>query len=430
MTDHVVEHATCLGCGCACDDITVVVREDRIVEPERACSLGRLWFGTGAVPARVRTEGARDVPLASALDAAATLLRDAARPLVYLSADISCEAQRTAIAVADVLGAMLDSVTSGTAGTGVLAAQRRGRASATLGEVRNRADGVVFWGVDPAIRYPRFASRYAPDPVGLYIPAGRRGRVVMAIDVGTDRAPADADHRVAFTTDEEVTAIELTRAAVIGRGAGGGSDSLAERTRALADGLRGVRYLAIVVDGEPVAGRDPRRAEAMLRLVEALNGPTRCVLVTLRAGGNRSGADAVMTWQTGYPMAVDFLRGAPRYRPEDGAAAQLARGEIDTVLVVGSPLALPDEVRARLGAAGHRIAIGPRASESPYETDVAIDTGIAGIHEAGTATRMDDIPLPLRPALRVPSLCDTAATLRTLAARLVAGRAARRPEVA
>jgi formylmethanofuran dehydrogenase subunit B len=30
---------------------------------------------------------------------------------------------------------------------------------------------------------------------------------------------------------------------------------------------------------------------------------------------------------------------------------------------------------------------------------VAVDTGVAGIHEGGTAYRMDDVPLRLRPPL-------------------------------
>jgi formylmethanofuran dehydrogenase subunit B len=44
-----------------------------------------------------------------------------------------------------------------------------------------------------------------------------------------------------------------------------------------------------------------------------------------------------MTWQTGYPAAIDFARGYPRYRPHDGTAeARLTRGDVDAVLVVGS----------------------------------------------------------------------------------------------
>ena len=409
--DLTVEHATCLGCGCTCDDITIVVRGGRIAEAKQACPLGVRWFGDGGLPARVtsaRRTGAAaagtDPDPVAALASAALILGTANRALVYLADDVSCETQRAAIAVADVLGAALDSVTSATAGNGILAAQRRGRVGATLGEIRNRADTVLFWATDPAARYPRYTSRYAPDPNGLYTGGGRHSRSVVAIDIGGDRGPADADVRVAFSPEEEVAALGLIRAALQGRAAPGATpDSLDGRATALADRLRRAAYLAVVTEGEPSPGRDPRRSEALIALVETLNGSTRCVLSRLRAGGNRSGADATMTAQTGYPMAVDFARGAPRYRPQDDAAALLGRGEIDAALIVGSPASIPEAIRAGL-ARVTCIAIGPRASDSPYPTACTIDTGVAGVHERGTAIRMDDTPLPLRPALEAAAV--------------------------
>src|SRR5207247_5652488 len=51
MTDRTVANATCLGCGCTCDDITVVVRKDHIAEARNACALGAAWFGDGGLPA-------------------------------------------------------------------------------------------------------------------------------------------------------------------------------------------------------------------------------------------------------------------------------------------------------------------------------------------------------------------------------------------
>src|SRR5256885_17103240 len=95
--------------------------------------------------------------------------------------------------------------------------------------------------------------------------------------------------------------------------------------------MTAARYVAIVADSEPgLVPADPARAEALVALAQALNGPTRCALSTLRGGGNRSGADAVLTWQTGFPFAVDFARGYPTYRPQADAAALLAPGEVGT----------------------------------------------------------------------------------------------------
>ena len=210
-----VEHVTCLGCGCACDDITVVVTDDRIAEARNACAIGRAWFGDGTVPEEARMRGRR-VSVEQAIAEAASILGGAKRPLVYIAADVSCETQREAAGLADRLRAMLDSIAA-TAAPGIVAAQRRGRAGATLGEIRQRADMIVFWGVDPAERYPRYASRYAVDPRGLQAPNGRKSRTVIAVDVGAGRGPGDADARVAIAPADEVDALCVMRATVAAR---------------------------------------------------------------------------------------------------------------------------------------------------------------------------------------------------------------------
>src|SRR2546422_4289515 len=93
MTDRTVANVTCLGCGCACDDITVVVKQDRIADARNACTLGSAWFGDGTVPAETRVNG-RTASLEQALTEAARLLTGATRPLVYLAGDVSCETKR------------------------------------------------------------------------------------------------------------------------------------------------------------------------------------------------------------------------------------------------------------------------------------------------------------------------------------------------
>ncbi|MGH7703460.1 MAG: hypothetical protein ACREMO_10225, partial [Gemmatimonadales bacterium] len=71
--ERVISSVTCLGCGCACDDIDVVVRNDRLHEVKRACALGLAWFGDGRVPAAVMADG-RQTTMESALDRGAAIL--------------------------------------------------------------------------------------------------------------------------------------------------------------------------------------------------------------------------------------------------------------------------------------------------------------------------------------------------------------------
>ena len=413
---RVVENAVCLGCGCACDDIGVVVEGGRIVEARNACALGLRWFGDGSLPGAVL--GGRSNAIEDVVGEIAELLHSARAPMVYLAPDLTSEAQRAAVAIADQLHGFVDGVTSATASAGILAAQRRGRAGATLGEIRNRADVLVFWAVDPARSYPRFQSRYAPDPAGVHVPNGRADRTVIAVDVGSQRGPDDADVRIQMTAEEESLFLASLRGYLAGRTLGGAS--IVARVTELAARLNRARYAVIVTDAESVpedVATPARRADSLIALTQSLNAATRGSLCALRAGGNRNGADTVLTWQTGFPMAVDFSRGAPRYTPEDAALSRLARGAFDAVLLVGATNALPDAVASAIQGV-RTIAIGPRASESAVHASIRIDTGVASIHESGLAFRTDDIPLPLRAVLPTPR--DTASLLGALGVALAA----------
>ena len=393
-----MERTTCLGCGCGCDDITVTVREGRIVEADPVCPIEKVWLVDGSVPWEVLRDG-QPVALDEAIAEAATVLSESrGRALVYLAPDLTSQAQRQAVAIADILKATVDSATSHTAAAGLLAAQRRGRATATLGEVRNRADVLLFWGVDPRQRYPRYVSRYAPEPAGTHVPAGRAGRFVISVSVGTDKGPTEADLTIALESKDEIAALSLMRAAVSSIHPAGQLSPGLRQAVALVPRLTGAHYAVLVHDAEPTAEqRSPLRVEGLIALAQALNGPTRAALSSLRAGGNRPGAESVLTWQTGYPFAVDYSRGHPRYAPGERGLDRLVAGSFSAALVVGSP-AVGDEATAALSRI-KTVVIGPRASEAAFKTRIAIDTGVAGIHEGGTAYRMDDVPLPLRPPL-------------------------------
>jgi formylmethanofuran dehydrogenase subunit B len=393
--DRVLQSVTCLGCGCGCDDLTVRVRAGRIAELSPPCPLAERWFGDGTVPREIRVEG-RPATIEKAIEAAAAVLSGAGRPMVLLAPDLTTEAQRAAIAVGDALRAEVDGATSDSAAAGILVAQRRGRAAASLGEIRNRADVVLFWAVDPRERYPRYLERYTAAASTTHV----RRRALLSVSVGNDRGPAQAEIQAEFTPgEEEVDALAVMLATVRGQRLG----ELPERLRpaaTIAERLVQGKYVAIVHDAERGReGRDAQRTESLVALAQVLNGPTRAALSSLRAGGNRSGAEAALTWQTGYPMRVSFREGHPRAQPGRSGLDRLRSGEADAVLVAGSVAALEDPGFALDRVRG--VVIGPGAS-GVTGARVAIDTGIAGIHEPGTGYRMDDVPLPLTSVLESP----------------------------
>jgi formylmethanofuran dehydrogenase subunit B len=114
MELKVVENATCTFCGCVCDDIELHADEVRIVEAKRACVLGKAWFlnHTAEHHSPDALVDGRETTVAEAIAAAADLLDRADMPLVYGMSNITCEAQREAVALAERLGGVVDSHTS------------------------------------------------------------------------------------------------------------------------------------------------------------------------------------------------------------------------------------------------------------------------------------------------------------------------------
>lgn len=414
MSDAPTDHAVCLGCGCLCDDITATVQGGRIVRLTGACPLGEKWFGDGVVPGEVRI-GDSAVSLDEALAAAAAVLCDSpGRLLVYVAGDVTCEAVREATALADRLGASIDGPTSDTVGEGLLTAQRRGRATATLGELRHRADTVLLWGVDPDVRYPRFVERFVGAPA-----LHAASRWLVAIDVGPSRGPEICHTRLHLDPSEEVDALCVMRAVVFGRPLG----DLPPLLAAAADLARRLaaesKYVGLIFDAEPkIDEKDDGRTEGFITLTQAFNGPTRAAAWGLRAGGNRNGFESVLTWQTGYPFAVDFGHRFPGYTADETAAERLARGRYRSVLVLGHPATIPPAVTERLGDVT-TVVVGPRASSAPFAPRIVIDTGAASVHESGLVLRMDDVPIQSRAVL--PHARSLTEVLRSLAA-LVSSR--------
>lgn len=114
MSLTVVEHATCTFCGCVCDDIELHAEGDKIVKTKSACSLGESWFKHHTAE-RLYPDALVDgkpATVAAAVRAAAEYLYRAAMPLIYGLSNVTCEAQREAVSLAERVGAVIDSHTS------------------------------------------------------------------------------------------------------------------------------------------------------------------------------------------------------------------------------------------------------------------------------------------------------------------------------
>jgi len=402
----VVEDATCLACGCLCDDIAVAVEGGRVVEARNACPIGRDWFlrDRAADHRPAATIDGRPAPIGAAIARAAEVLGGARAPVVLGLSGTTLEAQGAALALADRLGAAVLLAHEADAAPRVRAIQRVGIVSATLGEVRDRADVVVYWGVDPATTHPRHLERFV-DPPGRFIPAGRAGRSVVVVDAAPTATAAAADAFLPVAPGARLATLWALRALIrgidldpaqVGRSTGLAPD----RLRGEADRLRRARYGAFFFG--PDLGRGPGGSavvEAALMLVRDLNEATRFVALSLGGPGNPAGAEAVLAWQTGYPLGVDFAPGWPRAYAGGGLAG-LADGSADAALIVA------DDPTPGLpaGALGHlraipRVVVAAEATPLDAGAAVVLRAATPGLHAGGTVMRPDGLTLPLRPAL-------------------------------
>jgi formylmethanofuran dehydrogenase subunit B len=399
--------ATCGGCGLVCDDITGVVGDDgRLERLIRTCPLGDAWFAERVAPAPplARVDG-REAGLDDALDEAAAILARARVPLVYGLGQTTCEAQRTAVALAEAIGAVIDPAGPLLDGASGLAYQARGASTATLGDVRDRAEVVVVWRADPVTTHPRLLER-------LRLPDANRELVV--VDARPTATAEQADTFLELPADRDVEALWTLRALVRETpvAARPPLDELAAR-------LRGCRSAAIL---HHVRGHV--EALGLHALVRDLFRVTHAVAVTLRREANAAGAEDVLAWQTGYPAAVSFATGYPRASPgELSAAAVLERGEADAALVVGSdPLGhLPRQAAERLRAIPV-VSVDARNTATADAARVAFTTAAPGVHRPGVVHRLDGVPVPLRAVLQSARPSDE----EVLGS--IAGRLARRQE--
>ena len=114
MNPRIVPNATCTFCGCVCDDIELHADGLRITHSKAACVLGASWFKNHTAE-RLYPDALIDGKPASvdeAVEAAANHLYDAHLPLVYGLSNITCEAQRESVALAELIGGVVDSHTS------------------------------------------------------------------------------------------------------------------------------------------------------------------------------------------------------------------------------------------------------------------------------------------------------------------------------
>ena len=244
--------------------------------------------------------------------------------------------------ICDIIHGTIDTTTSVCHGPSGIAFQGIGESTATLGEIRNRADLVIYWGGNPAASHPRHFTRYAVTPKGMYTPNGRKDRTVVLVDVRKTPSANAADINIRVKPGKDFELLWALRALVKGRRL---AQDIEERTGVAQETLEdlvarmknckyGVLFFGM---GLTMTRGRHFNSGALLALATDLNEFTHFVAKPMRGHGNVTGADNVVSWQTGYPFGVNFSRGFPRFNPGEFTTVDtLSRGEADAALIIAS----------------------------------------------------------------------------------------------
>ncbi|BDC36519.1 formylmethanofuran dehydrogenase subunit B [Candidatus Methanoliparum sp. LAM-1] len=403
----IIKNVVCPFCGSLCDDLTVEVEGNEIKNVDNTCKLGYnkiVGYSHGRIEAPLirDKEGLKEISYDKAIDEAAKILCNARRPLMYGWSSTTCEAIEKGIELAIKIGSLIDQTATVCHGPTTLGIQEEGKPSCTLGEVKNRADLVIYWGCNPFHAHPRHMGRYSTFTKGYFTNKGRKDRKIIVVDVRESDTSKVADIFLKIEPGSDYKIINALTSIIIGNGdilpeeiGGISKDRLEYIAGEMVNANFGIVFFGL---GVTMTGVKDKNIGSLSRLVKELNRNTKFSLMPMRGHYNVSGAGNVFTWLTGFPYAIDLSRGYAYYNPGETTANDvLARKEVDAILVVASdPVAHFVNPSIRRLAEIPLIAIEPYTSATTELADLIIPVAISGIEADGTAYRMDEIPIRVK----------------------------------
>jgi formylmethanofuran dehydrogenase subunit B len=288
-----------------------------------------------------------------------------------------------------------------------------GKVSCTLGEVKNRADLIIYWGGNPAECHPRHFTKYTLTQKGKFVPNGRKGRTMILVDIRETPSAKAADIFLQVRPSKDFEMLTVLRALIkeqpVDVEALKETGLSLEQLQDFANRMKKARFGVLFFGmGLSMTRGKHMNSAALLTLAAELNAFTKFVAMPMRGHGNVTGGDVIMRWTTGYPFGVNLCRGYPRFNPGEFSTVDLLlRGETDAALILGADpgATMPQPAIDHL-ARIPTIVLDPKVTHTSHISRVHITTAVTGISAPGTVYRMDEIPLPLRPALKSPYPTD------------------------
>jgi formylmethanofuran dehydrogenase subunit B len=403
-TAAITRDVTCPFCGILCDDLVIQNQDGKLTILKNGCPKAVSSFEKDLPNNTPKIKG-KNVSLDDAIDAIGHILKKSHNPLIAgLGSDAG--GMRQVMHLADNTGAIVDHMHGNALIRNSLVLQDLGWIMTTMTEIRNRADLVIFAGTD-ATNFPRFFERTIWNKQSMFKLKNEQRQIVYIgdkLDPKSGINPNGKRPTVLGCKTEQIGEVISSLHALV-TGATLDAKEVAgikiKTLQSLADQMKAAKYGVIVWSP---AELDIPHAELTIQnfceIVKYLTRITRFAGFSLAGNDGATTANSVSTWQSGYPLRVNFNKGYPEYDAQRYSTRNVLHNkEVDTLLWISSFSSNINPPRASIPT----IVLATPETKLNFKPDVFIPVSTPGIDHTGQLFRTDSVvALPLKQVRQSP----------------------------
>ncbi|RKZ48036.1 MAG: formylmethanofuran dehydrogenase subunit B [Gammaproteobacteria bacterium] len=389
----------CPFCSIHCDDLVIQNQSGKLKVKENGCPISVERFERPLAQSTPTING-KTATLDEAISQAAGIFKKSVEPLIAgLGTDVG--GMRSVMELADKTGSIIDHMHHDGAARNMLVLQDLGWVMTTMGEIRNRAELIIFAGTD-ASNYPRFYERVVWNEQSMFnYDTAKRDIVYIGENLDTSRGKSPTGKKPTHLKcpQDEIGEVISVLHALVGGNKTQKKDEIAGIKMAhlekLAEQMKNTRYGVIVwAPGELDFPHAELTIQNFCEITKYLNRETRFAGFFL--GGNDGGMSAnnVSAWQSGFPLRVNFSKGYPEHDLQKYATANVLKNkEADALLWISSfnPEIKPPHAKIPT------IVLATADTKLDFKPDVFIPVSTPGVDHSGQMIRTDSVvSLPLK----------------------------------
>ena len=392
------KEVACPFCGIICDDLVIQSDDEHVKVVSNGCPKAVAEFEKPIQKKSPAIKG-KSVALEQALIEAHRILKQSSTPL-FAGLGTDAEGIRQMMHLAEISGAVMDHMHGNALARNTMVIQDLGWITTTMTEIRNRADLIIFAGTH-AQKYSRFYERVIWNKKSQFN-LKQNDRQIVYIGEGLNSragiSPTGKRPTVIKCKNEAINEIMSTMHSMISGASVDVTEVAGVKVKTLKDlseKMKTAKYgVFIWAPGELTMPHAELTIQSMTELAKYLTRITRFAGFSLGGNDGATTANNICTWQSGYPLRVNFNKGFPDYDPNRYTTSSVLKNKaVDSLLWVSS---FSNEIKPPR-ASIPTIVMATPDTRLDFKPDVYIPVATPGVDHSGQLFRTDSVvALPLK----------------------------------